>query len=204
MATTAEYLAQLQTDKANLVSTLTNKGLSASEEDTITTLATKINTLANPTEFFVEKMNYAMFSLAKTIKSMPNIDSTSCTSFQSAFANAMNLETIPELDATKVSSVYTMFADCRNLTNVGGFKNLGQAYSTSQSENYSSYTLDLSSTTKLTEQSMINILNDLYDIKTKGCNVQRVKFGTTNLAKLTSEEGQAALASATEKGWSVS
>ena len=44
----------------------------------------------------------------------------------------------------------------------------------------------------------------LYDIKTKGCNVQQVILGSTNLAKLTSAEGQAALTRATNYGWTVS
>ena len=66
------------------------------------------------------------------------------------------------------------------------------------------YKLDLSSSTKLTEQSIINIFNNLYDIATKGCNAQQVVLGSTNLAKLTSEEGQTALTNATAKGWTIS
>ena len=66
------------------------------------------------------------------------------------------------------------------------------------------YKLDLSSCTALTEQSLINVLTNLYDIKTKGCKAQQVVLGTTNLAKLTSEEGQTALTNATAKGWTVS
>ena len=87
---------------------------------------------------------------------------------------------------------------------MGGFQNLGQAYKTTQSANYAYYKLDLSKQTKLTEQSLINVLNNLYDIATKGCKVQQVILGSTNLAKLVSEEGQQALTNAQTKGWTVS
>ena len=75
---------------------------------------------------------------------------------------------------------------------------------TSQRANYDYYKLVLTSSTKLTEQSIINILNNLYDIATKGCNAQQVVLGSTNLAKLTSEEGQTALNNAQAKAWTIS
>ena len=46
----------------------------------------------------------------------------------------------------------------------------------------------------------MNIINNLYDIKTKGCNPQGLVLGSINLAKLTSEE----IAIATNKGFNVS
>ena len=97
-----------------------------------------------------------------------------------------------------------MFSYCNNITELGGFENLGQSYSTTSAANNGSYLLNLSSCTKLTEQSIINVLNNLYDIKTKGCNNQKIMLGNTNLAKLTSTEGQAALTQAQNYGWTVS
>ena len=90
-----------------------------------------------------------------------------------------------------------------NLINFNGITNLGKAYSTSQSANYYGYKLNVSNSTKLTEQSLINILNNLYDIATKGVKPQQVILGSTNLAKLTSAEGQQALDNCTAKGWSI-
>ena len=82
---------------------------------------------------------------------------------------------------------------------------MGEAYLTTASANYSDYTLNISSATKyLTEQSLINILTNLYDIATKGCNPQKVVLGSTNLAKLASEDGQQALAQAQQFGWNIS
>jgi len=93
-----------------------------------------------------------------------------------------------------------IFYSCSALTTLGGFQNLGMAYDTSNSANYGSYKLDLSVCTKLTHDSLMNVINGLYDIKSKGCNPQQLILGSVNLAKLTAEE----IAIATDKGWNVS
>ena len=62
------------------------------------------------------------------------------------------------------------------------------------------YRLDLSPCSLLTKQSIINVLNNLYDIASKGCNTQSIVLGSTNIAKLTEDE----IAIATNKGWTVS
>lgn len=120
------------------------------------------------------------------------------------FDNCTSLHTISSIDGSKVYICNNTFAGCTALINFGGFINLGQSFETSKSANYSNYTLDLSKSTKLTEQSLINVLTNLYDIATKGVKPQQVILGTSNLANLTSEEGQAALSQAQQFGWSIS
>lgn len=127
------------------------------------------------------------------------------------FANADNLTDLAELDFSEVGSVtdgsygiFSIFEYAGKLTNFGGFKNLGKGYLTSVSANHNRYTFTLSDCTQLTEQSLINVLTKLYDINAKGCNTQSVVLGSTNMDKLTSSEGQAALESAINKGWAVS
>ena len=131
-------------------------------------------------------------------------DTENVTNMSYMFSDCARLATIPQLDGEKLTSVAYTFNNCKSLENFNGIINLGQAYLTTQSANYSNYRLVLLSSTKLTEQSIINILNNLYDIKTKGCNTQQVILGSDNLAKLTSEEGQTALTNATAKGWTIS
>ena len=46
----------------------------------------------------------------------------------------------------------------------------------------------------------MNVINNLYDIATKGCKSQSLQLGSDNLAKLTEEE----IAIAINKGWTVS
>ena len=86
-----------------------------------------------------------------------------------------------------------------NVINIGGFENLGKAYLTNKSANYLNYGLVLTNCSP-THDSLMNIINNLYDIKTKGCQEQRLQLGPTNLAKLTDEEKQIAI----DKGWNLS
>ena len=151
----------------------------------------------------VTNMGY-MFSNCRKITEVPQLDTSSVTSINNAFGGCISLITLPELNLIKAINISNMFQNCPVLENLDGFANLGQAYSTKQSANYGSYKLDLSKSTKLTEQSLINVLTNLYDIKTKGCKTQQVVLGSTNLAKLTSTEGQSALSNAQAKGWTVS
>lgn len=141
-----------------------------------------------------------MFQYCDKIKEIPQIDTSNVTNMYYMFAQCSLLETIPRLNANNVISISDIFYKCYNLKNLGGFENLGMAYEISQSANYGDYTLNLSSSTKITHDSLMNVINNLYDIKTKGCNAQKLILGTTNINKLTSEE----IAIATEKGWTIS
>ena len=141
-----------------------------------------------------------MFQYCSKIKEIPQIDTSNVTNMYYMFAQCSLLETIPRLNANNLISISDIFYKCYNLKNLGGFENLGMAYEISQSANYSNYTLKLSGSNNLTHESLMNIINNLYDIKTKGCNAQKLILGTTNINKLTSED----IAIATEKGWTVS
>ena len=134
------------------------------------------------------------------IKQIPLIDTSDYTGMSYMFSSYTSLTTIPLLNTSKVTNMNSTFFNCISLTTIGGFTNLGQAYETTQNANYGNYTLDLSKSTKLTHDSLMNVINNLYDIKTKGCNAQQLILGTTNINKLTSEE----IAIATSRGWNVS
>lgn len=136
---------------------------------------------------------------------IPQFDFSKGKSFNNCFPSSTTakLETIPLLDLGNANAMSSFIGTLPKLKNLGGFKDLGKNYGTSQSANYYAYTLDLSKATALTEQSLINVLNNLYDIATKGCNTQKCTLGSTNLGKLTSVEGQQALSNATAKGWTI-
>ena len=129
-----------------------------------------------------------------------NADWSQVTNVASMFSSCAYLTTVPELSLSGATNLKQMFRYCIALTTLGGFKNLGQAYSTSESANYSDYKLDLSTCSSLTHDSLMNVINKLYDIATAGCNTQQLVLGSTNLAKLSADE----IAIATNKGWSVS
>ena len=279
MATTAEYLTQLQTDKSTLVTNLVAKGVDATNDETFTSLVPKvaniqggvdINDYFKPTiaaatniqntngvnaiikkipdtitlsgdscaSMFqycsaittiplldtsgvtdMRKMFYncnslqkipllntsevtnmtGMFNNCTNLQMIPAIDTSKVTTFENTFFACYALKTLPLLDMSSVTSLYGTFAGVTDLTHSSGFSNLGKAYLTTSATNNYAYTLTLTSCSKLTEQSIINILNNLYDIKTKGCQSQKVVLGSTNLAKLTSEEGQTALSMLKQK-----
>ena len=166
----------------------------------------------------------SIFSNCRSITIVNNIDTSNATNMGSAFASCQKLEevhnlntskvkffnytfsycralnTIDKLNATSCTSVNSMFQSCSNLTNLGGLENLGQAYLTTQSANNSAYTLNLSTCPALTHDSLMNVINNLYDIASIGVQPQKLQLGSTNLAKLTDEEK----AIATNKGWSIS
>lgn len=141
-----------------------------------------------------------MFQNCQELEEIPQFDTGNVQNMASMFKNCYKLKTIPLLDFKNLTRLDNIFSSCNNLENLNGFQNLGNAYDSSKSANYTYYNLILSSSTKITHDSLMNVINNLYDIATKGCNAQRLVIGATNLAKLSSAE----IAIATNKGWTVS
>ena len=142
----------------------------------------------------------SMFFNCSSLTTIPQLDTSKVTNISYMLNGCKSLTTFPQLDTSKVTNISYMLNGCKSLTTLGGFTNLGQAYSTTQSANYGDYTLNLSSSTKITHDSLMNVINNLYDIAAKGVKAQQLVIGSTNLAKLTAEE----VAIATTKGFSVS
>ena len=140
------------------------------------------------------------FTFCRKLTEIPELDTSNVTNMYYIFQGCNSLITIPQLDAGKVNTTGSMFYDCWALETFGGLKDLGKAYSTTASANNNNYKFDLSSSSKLTHDSLMNAINNLYDIATKGCKTQKLILGSTNLAKLTEDE----IAIATNKGWTVS
>ncbi len=128
------------------------------------------------------------------------INCSKASSLSNAFYNCELLPKLPTIDCSSVTSVgsYT-FYNLEALVDFGGLKDIGKAYRTTQSANYSSYKIDLSDSYNLSHESLMNVINNLYDIATKGCNAQQLILSSSRLALLTEEE----IAIATNKGWNV-
>ena len=146
-----------------------------------------------------------MFASCKSITTIPQLDTSHTRIFDGAFEYCPELITIPQFDLKNVTSINSnTFYQCSKLQNVGGLKNIGYNFQTMRPENYQFHVVSFSWCQNLTEQSIINVLTNLYDIATKGVKPQKAILGATNLAKLTSAEGQQALAQAQQFGWNVS
>ena len=139
--------------------------------------------------------------LSSGLIEFPQLNTSNVTDVNQMFYRCLSLVTVPLLDFGKVKGgLSSMFENAISLVNLGGLKDLGKAYLTTQSANYYDYKLNLSSSSKLTHDSLMNVINNLYDIKTAGVQTQQLVLGSTNISKLSAEE----IAIATNKGFSVS
>ena len=130
------------------------------------------------------------------------MNTSSVTNMYHLFGSCSSLLSIHLLDAGKVTNINYAFGissstSPKNLTELGGLKDLGKSFKyTSVASNQ---TLDLQYCINLTHESLMNVINNLYDLNLNG-KWGGLKLGTTNLSKLTSDE----IAIATNKGWTVS
>ena len=142
---------------------------------------------------------YGAFQNCKNLEVFPQLDTSNVTEARMLFSGCFKLKTVPLLNANKMDWISNIFQSCSSLEELGGFANLGNGY-TATSDNDYDRKMNLSNCTKLTHDSLINVINNLYDIAAKGVKTQQLALGSRNLAKLTAEEIQIA----TDKGWSVS
>lgn len=130
---------------------------------------------------------YNMFGNCTNITTIPPIDTSKGTEFNNMFYNCTKLITVPPLDTSNSTTYNNMFVNCtslQNITFVGTINVNG---------------LNLSSSTKLTHDSLMSIVNALADKSGDTSTTWKVSIGSTNLAKLTAEE----IKIAEDKGWVI-
>lgn len=148
---------------------------------------------------------YQLCYMCRSLTSISMINTNKLTNIQYIFENCSNIESISIPDADSLNNVNSILVNTQKLVEVRGFKNLGKAF-TQKTKNYYLYTLSLSSSSLLTHESLMNVINNLYDLNltydvANGGTLysQTLQLGSKNLAKLTEEE----IAIATSKGWNV-
>ena len=157
----------------------------------------------------VTNMNKMFSSCSKlTNLDLSSFNTSNVTNMSQMFSSCSKLTNLDlsSFDTSKVINMSQMFSKCTSLTNLQFGFNLGKSYYL-KSTNYTSYKLDLSSCPLLTYDSLMSVINGLYDLNltydvANGGTLytQALTLGSTNLAKLTAEE----IAIATNKGWTVS
>ena len=140
---------------------------------------------------------------------LSSFDTSNVTNMSDIFSGCRYLTELDlsSFDMSKVTNNQSMFYRCLELTTLNSFKNLGKGY-TQKTNNYSNYKFDLTYDTKLTKESLIDVItNGLYDLNltydvANGGTLYTQKFilGSNNMAKLTADE----LAIGTAKGWTIS
>ena len=130
-----------------------------------------------------------------------NFNTPNVTNFSGMFRSCHgNLVSMPNISFSKAIYINDMFGYISGTIKLNDHHNLGEAYLTSASANYSNYQLNISRFTNTPKENLVEIINGLYDIKSAGVKAQRLILGSTNLAKLTSDEINVAV----QKGWTVS
>ena len=136
----------------------------------------------------------SMFMYTK-ISEFPKIKIHNAISISQIARHCENLVSIPLLDGTNVQTASYAFSDCPALTTIAGVKNFGK--NPNMTSNTISYMFSLSSL--ITEQSCINIFNNLYDRASAGYSIVNMSFEPEVIARLTDED----IAIATNKGWAI-
>ncbi|MCI6265875.1 MAG: leucine-rich repeat domain-containing protein [Erysipelotrichaceae bacterium] len=117
-----------------------------------------------------------------------DIDTSMITNFQNAFSSCYYLRKIIKLDFASATNVSSTFNNCNNLLEIVQISNIKITG------------LNFSSSTLLRRESLLKILNALYDYAAEGStDTYTLIVGTKNLAKLSDEEK----AIATNKGWTL-
>ena len=124
-----------------------------------------------------------MFQYCSKVKSLnlSKFDTSNVTNMSFMFYNCSSLTSVPLFDTSNVTNMAYMFRDCSSLTTLGGFTGL-------------KVSLDLSSCSLLTKESILNVFNKAANVTS---SPKILTLGTTNLSKLTDAEK----AIATNKGW---
>lgn len=126
-----------------------------------------------------------MFYNCSSLTVVPQFNTANLYSANLMFGGCSKLVSLPLFDFTKAEQLRSMLLACSELVELGGFTNL-------------SVNLDLSSSRKLTADSIMNVINEAKDLSETG-GTATLTLGTTNISKLT--EQQIAIASA--KGWTL-
>lgn len=139
-----------------------------------------------------------MFANCINLTEVLEIDTKKAKNIQGMFASCKKLKTLPLLEAGTVRFDNDAFLYCEELENFGGLKDIGKV------TNYNwatGHRLNFAYCTKLTKESLMNIINNLYDRYTAyGPNSGRyLVLSYRSREKLTDEE----IAIAINKGWTV-
>ena len=137
----------------------------------------------------------SMFDSCSSLTSLPLLNTSNVTNMDGMFYNCSSLQSIPLLDVSNVTKFGTFFgySDIKTLTDLGGFKNLKIDWK----DTYGLYKLP-----NLTYQSIMNVINNLYDFRANGdtTTTRTLKINSNTMALLTDDDK----ALATSKGWILS
>ena len=145
MATTSDYLNQLQTDKQTLVDNLVTKGVNATSDETFTSLVPKVLDIPSNSNIKITDASYLFYNnarlnimnellnMCKSVTSMANMfnrcsqlteidlsnfDTSNVTLMNNMFYNCSNLQSVVLVGINKAYNMSNMFYGCSQLTEI--------------------------------------------------------------------------------------
>ena len=137
-----------------------------------------------------------MFNACSSLKELPNLNIKKVKSFDSAWM-ATKVEKIGIMDCDSVENAQYIltYSELTTLTDFGGFRNLGKKSNLTNTN--SSYFI--SNIPNLSYDSLLNILNLLYDRASAGYSILTIKLHPNHMALLSDDDKAIAI----NKGWSL-
>ena len=141
-----------------------------------------------------------MFYGCTKLKTIGNVNMSSATSTGGSYSNWLynvSLEKVGVIDCDSITDVGYFFGNTANggLTDIGGLRNLGKRSSVSGTNgNYF-----LCYVPQLTQQSLVNVFNLLYDRASAGYSVLTLKLTSSQMSRLSDDDKAIAI----NKGWSL-
>lgn len=161
----------------------------------------------------------SLFYECRSLQSIPLLDTSNVTNISSSFYNCTSLTTIPQLNTSKVSNASSMFSGCTklqslplldfgNVTNISSFFGYGNITTLTELGGFKNLKINwtgygsLNMLPNLTYESVMNVINNLYDFRGNGdtSTTRTIQFNTSSKALLSDED----IAIATNKGWTIS
>jgi surface protein len=135
------------------------------------------------------------FRNCSSLITIPQINTSQVTNMGNMFEVCTNLQSIPQLNTTNVTNMSYFFGTSgtlNNLTDIGGFKNLKINWNDAGG---------LNKCPNLTYQSIINILENLYDFRGNGDNstTRTLRINSNSYDLLTDADKTMAV----NKGWNI-
>lgn len=142
-----------------------------------------------------------MFRRCSALRTIPHFDTSKVTNMSDMLTNCVGLEYVPLLNCGAVES-FSIFghypSDMFSIDKIEGFKDLGKSI-TKDYIAASSYKNVSFERVVLNRESLVNIINNLYDLNIDGKSLT-LQLQNTSLKNLTDDD----IAIATNKGWTVS
>ena len=137
---------------------------------------------------------YRFFYDCKNLRYVPQYNTSVATSVSEMFAQCTSLTSLPLYDFNNVGDIWSLFGgeELYNLTDLGGFANLKIDWNDDGG---------LVKLPNLTYDSIMNVINNLYDFRGNGDNdtTRTLKIHPNTMALLSDEDKQIA----TNKGWTL-